>query len=392
MTTEKKFPRTSKPMPDRDDQIKMFEQLVDFLAQNSYGFPLPEAKRFFSSVSTTEASRIFEFLISRIRPDFKISKLEVDVPEALTTLDYPFIRSVTKSALVSVTTRQAIVNLLIIYDWLVRYLIHYNICAPDEDLFRRIFAEESNNSRESDVPDLDDFDRLIGEENATLEKNLKDSSSIRHELEGKKEIDTKEKLLIGDIETCNEYNTKMKEYIQTWKINNKALEGRLTDNRTNREKSELELTESKLQAETEYENLRNDEKRLLEESARLKQNIGSLKSEVQSQKDPQIADLKLELSLAKEMLEEKKLKADEEIKSAQARDDAEKAQQEKALTLIDGNMEMTLEGLYQEAKSMTNDARRKLEESRKVLEISKKNNRIVKAACKAINSVCNSAS
>lgn len=123
MTSEKKkYARPLKPAPDRDLQIKMFDNLVDFFRANAPHLPLPEAKKFFSSVSTTESSRIFELLISKITPDFKITKLETDVPEALAALDYPYIRSVTKSALVSVTTRQAAVGLLVIFNWLIEFI------------------------------------------------------------------------------------------------------------------------------------------------------------------------------------------------------------------------------------------------------------------------------
>lgn len=123
MTSDKKnYQRPLKPVPDRDLQIKMFDTLVDFLKTNAPHLPLPEAKKFFSSISTTESSRIFDFLISRLLPDFKVNKLETDVPEALATLRYPYIRSVTKSALVSVTTRQASVGLLVIFYWLIGFI------------------------------------------------------------------------------------------------------------------------------------------------------------------------------------------------------------------------------------------------------------------------------
>lgn len=42
--------------------------------------------------------------------------------EALALLEYPYIRSVTKSGLVSMTTRQAIGNLLFIFNWLIGFI------------------------------------------------------------------------------------------------------------------------------------------------------------------------------------------------------------------------------------------------------------------------------
>lgn len=127
VATEKKkslYQRPLKPMPDKDEQLKMFNRLVECMKANAPHLPLPDQKKFFSSVSTTESTRIFEFLIGRLLPDFQISRLEIDVPEALTMLDYPYIRAVTKSALVSVTTRQAVVGLLNIFDWLIKSVSH----------------------------------------------------------------------------------------------------------------------------------------------------------------------------------------------------------------------------------------------------------------------------
>lgn len=97
----------------------MFDNLVEFLRLKAPNLPVPDPKKFFSSVSTTESARIFECLIRAILPDFKINRLETDVPEVLNKLGYPHIRHVTKSALVSVTSRQAAANLLVIFDWLI---------------------------------------------------------------------------------------------------------------------------------------------------------------------------------------------------------------------------------------------------------------------------------
>lgn len=118
-TTDRKFQRSAKPAPDRDEAIRMFENLVSFLRERSYPHALPDIRRFFMSVSTTEAARLFDFLFRTLNNDFKLTQIDVDVPKILSFLKYPFIKSVTKSALVSIATRQSATNILVIYNWLV---------------------------------------------------------------------------------------------------------------------------------------------------------------------------------------------------------------------------------------------------------------------------------
>lgn len=152
LNTERKFQRPTKPLPDKDEQMKIFQNLVDFMKKNAPDIPPPEAKKFFSSVSTTESLRIFQILISCLLPDFKVIHLEKDVPEALTLLRYPYIRTVTRSSLVCVTTRQAAVGLLVIFDWLIRYI------DCDQEL-----------SDDDDPPITEQIIRIITKENPTPE-------------------------------------------------------------------------------------------------------------------------------------------------------------------------------------------------------------------------------
>lgn len=229
LTTEKKYQRISKPVPDNDEQMRMFKSLIDFIKVNAPNFPLPESKRFFSSVSSTEASRIFEFLISRIIPEFKINKLEIDVPEVLAKLKYPYIKSVTKSALVSITTRQAIVNLLVIYNWLVAFIKAADI---GEDL-------NSKDIEDADRSPIKIFQSLMidpetdyGEEwlyeafkelhpGNSFESNLNELEEINAEIEQLEEnlenIQQSESTYLSykeDLEKCVKYNIEMTNYLK----------------------------------------------------------------------------------------------------------------------------------------------------------------------------------
>lgn len=231
----------------------MFEALVEFLKRNAPGFPIPQAKRFFSSVSTTETSRLFEFLLSQLLPDFKINKLEVDVPEALTILNYPYIRSVTKSALVSITTRQAIVNLLVIFDWLIDFIEN----ADDENMLQsspvKVFDNILNN------PDaIDEEMRLAARNKVTnSESALNELSQINQEydqmMKRTQEIEqfvTKLKAIADDIEANAVYSEKIKNYCDFRKKELKEtketclrLEGELENMKRKAESIPLSLAE-----------------------------------------------------------------------------------------------------------------------------------------------------
>lgn len=212
-------------MPDRDQQIKMFNRLVDYIKTNSPHLPLPEQKKFFSSVSTTESTRIFEFLIGRRLPDFQISRLEVDVPEALTILDYPYIRTVTKSALVSVTTRQAVVGLLVIFDWLIKSISFQpkqeNFVKDGEsvDIDLEFLGNMRLYSDQIQEANLELGDKLyplhdLGALELKLKQVADEDEQIAADIEViENDIDAVE-ILKEDVEKCEKYLDHMSKYIQ----------------------------------------------------------------------------------------------------------------------------------------------------------------------------------
>jgi len=226
MTTDKKYQRVAKP--DRDLQSKMFDTLVDYLKVNAPHLPTPEAKKFFSSVSTTESARIFEFLISRILPDFKINRLEIDVPEALALLDYPYIRSVTKSALVSVTTRQAAVGLLVIFYWLIGTINQIeNVNSDgfeDEDepvderceIYKNILMHperigEANRKVFECLYPREDFQARLDD----LEHTKAEIDQLNEHLIEIDELKQEALTLEEDMHKCKEYTTLMEKYFTT---------------------------------------------------------------------------------------------------------------------------------------------------------------------------------
>lgn len=240
---------TAKPMPDRDQQIKMFDMLNEFLGSAGYTHPLPDIKKFFSSVSTTESTRLFEFLIAQIIPDFKISRLEIDVPEALKHLNYPQIRAVTKSALVSVTTRQAVVGLLSIFHWLVLYFNTINsdtdlqpieetveVMLPFEnhlvisytppDRFQDKHAELLQKYfPESEINQLEDEHDKLEIENQQVDMEMNEIESL---------LDV-ERVLCEDIDNCQKYNDDMMQYVE-----NKKSELSDVSHELNKELNEIE--------------------------------------------------------------------------------------------------------------------------------------------------------
>lgn len=224
--TAKKYQRPLKPLPDKDLQNKMFDNLIEFLTTNGYQYPPPDAKKFFSSVSTTESSRIFEFMIAHLLPDFKINRLETDVPEALTQLDYPYIRSVTKSALVSVTTRQASVGLLVIFHWLIDMINQLNM-AP-EDIFDQdvdlldVTAQLKKNfiflpRDQLEEANMKLFQSLYKTQDLTsklndLEKLKEEYEQLYQEVQSLEELKQEEIVLDQDILSCKEYIVEIQKY------------------------------------------------------------------------------------------------------------------------------------------------------------------------------------
>lgn len=237
--TERKFQRSLKPAPDRDAQQRMFDNLTDFIRNNAPGFPCPDAKKFFSSVSTTESSRIFELLISRLIQDFKVKRLEIDVPEALATLDYPFIRSVTKSSLVSVTTRQAAAGLLHIFDWLAQIILSRDDSQISEDddlmtdnqwalknsILNPDTVYEENKKvlmrmySQDDVDRLDQDHELVQQEQDRLQQQMEEIESLNQVCF----------TIDEDIKKCREYRAQMQIYLDSKVQESEELERELRD-------------------------------------------------------------------------------------------------------------------------------------------------------------------
>lgn len=207
--------------------MEMFDTLVDFLKSHAPPqIPVPEAKKFFSSVSTTESARLFEFLISRILPDFKITRLETDVPEALTLLEYPYIRSVTKSSLISVTTRQAVAGLLVIFCWLIKEIESETIesLGGDSDdsidvqreIYRAIIeqpetAPDAVKHLIAKVDPPEDKQSLAME----VEASRAEAEVLRRELQEINDLEAEHQALVEDLLKSREYVEKMKLYAET---------------------------------------------------------------------------------------------------------------------------------------------------------------------------------
>ena len=217
MTTDKKYQRPLKPIPDRDEQHRMFESLVDFLRMNAPTFPLPDERKFFMSVGTTETARIFEFLISRLYPDFKINKLEIDVPEALALLEYPYIRTVTKSALVSITTRQAIANLLVIFDWLVEEMKLANcsdaFTETESDSVKVCKSVLTNPECPGDEIRREDKATSLEAASSELERLNEEYMLLAASVQELDEVQLERQALVEDSDKCKEYKDQMKKYL-----------------------------------------------------------------------------------------------------------------------------------------------------------------------------------
>lgn len=219
---------TSKPMPDKDQLIKMFDTLVQFLATNGFPHPLPDPKKFFSSISTTESTRLWEFLISQLLPEFRITRLEIDVPEALKTLNYPHVRAVTKSALISVTSRQAVIGLLTIFYWLVHHILILNKddeIEPESDsdgpsihgqillnllyMPREQAVEVNRIAIEKYFPTCD-----LGPYEDQLNQLRADIDLMKQGIQDIREVGDIRRVLKDDIIKCKKYKDDMKNYIE----------------------------------------------------------------------------------------------------------------------------------------------------------------------------------
>lgn len=123
LNTDKKYHSTSKPAPDQEEQARILRSLAEYIKSDG-SLTLPDwafGRKFPSSVSSCDAKEILQLLIGRalVKKDYKINKLEIDVPEILVELEYPFIKSMTRSTLVSITNSLAVRNFFILCDWLI---------------------------------------------------------------------------------------------------------------------------------------------------------------------------------------------------------------------------------------------------------------------------------
>ncbi|KAI0228966.1 Kinetochore protein NDC80-like [Lamellibrachia satsuma] len=122
-----------RPISDRAFKDRSIRQLVEFLVENSYPFPI--SPKLLHSPQTKDFVRIFEFLMNFIWTKYKVgNKIEEEVPAMLKNIGYPF--SITKSAMFSVGSPLTWPSLLAALSWL-REQIEYALSLDvDQLLFR----------------------------------------------------------------------------------------------------------------------------------------------------------------------------------------------------------------------------------------------------------------
>lgn len=428
LNTDKKFPQRSlKPAPDREEQMKMFENLVTFMKTNAPNLAPPDPKKFFSSVSTTESSRIFEFLISRIIFDFKITRLEVDVPEALNSLEYPYIRSVTKSALVSVTTRQAVVGLLVIFNWLINSINQYNVESPETEDEMDEIAEIYINTL-SMPPE-----RLLEAEKKILDKMyqnkdvqticreydyvVEECEKIQQNTDEVEEIEHDTQILDEDIEKCRNYEMEMHKYIKVKrdeedalmkqsaliKMQDDALRSQVAQLRFEIETNNIDVDEV-MKQRTEMENLRTKLYSLLAQHLKELSNLNDKYprevllrlSEEYKRKKAEIDQQVYQLAQTIADLEEKQNHLKSALSEGEHRDLEQVDLQERAqevkllkkdhiefneyINSINQLEDITLKGLQEEAKMLIKQEESELDRTQKFYQCLENNHEVLKSA------------
>lgn len=136
-----------RPISDRAFKDRSIRQLIEFLVENSYPFPI--SPKLLHSPQTKDFVRIFEFLMSFIWPKYKVgNKIEEDVPTMLKQLGYPF--SITKSAMFSVGSPLTWPALLAALSWM-REQIEYAVSLDVDQLLFPAGDDEFDGVREQKI-------------------------------------------------------------------------------------------------------------------------------------------------------------------------------------------------------------------------------------------------
>ena len=98
-------PRDPRPLKDRNHQVKMGQELSEYLTRNNFEMQMGHSlgQKTFVSPTQKDFNLIFQWLYHRIDPAYRFQKnIDAEVPPILKQLRYPYEKSITKSQIAAV--------------------------------------------------------------------------------------------------------------------------------------------------------------------------------------------------------------------------------------------------------------------------------------------------
>jgi kinetochore protein NDC80 len=117
------MPRDPRPLKDRSYQMKIGQELLDYLAANNFEMEMKYSLKqdIVKSPTQKDFNMMFQWLYHRIDPSYRFQKnIDQEVPPILAQLRYPYHKSITKSSLSAVGSQNSWHLFLGLLHWMMQ--------------------------------------------------------------------------------------------------------------------------------------------------------------------------------------------------------------------------------------------------------------------------------
>lgn len=221
---------TKEPRPStkafKDQSIR---ELADFLVANNYPHPLTLKQ--LNQPSSSDFRKIFEFLVSSMKPGFKLGpKLEEEIPALLKLYGYPF--TIPKSHFQTIGVPHTWPTLLNVLTWFrINILATSNsefqqvLLAPSDDDNgivgqKKMLWDYTNETYDMYMGGADEFDDAL----ENLEKRLATNSRIDEEIEALTRERDKNKKILDELTSQPDELSKLQTHLDSIQIESEKFE------------------------------------------------------------------------------------------------------------------------------------------------------------------------